>query len=88
MDRAYWIKKYPKPDEDSIWCEECLRWEVGPGRFAPSEPPMVSKVLYRLASAIAYPGLMLARWLRNLGDIHQAHRQHTKGEMVVRSRST
>lgn len=85
MDRAYWIKKYPRPDANASWCEECLRWEVGDGKFERARPPWFSTCLRLLGVAISSPAVWVAGQLSDLADRLQVRHFAAHGTLVVRS---
>jgi len=73
----------PRPSDDHVWCDECVRWEVGYGNPRP-KVNVVSKLLHSLARWL----LSLARALSYRADLIQAKHLVERGEGVSTGRST
>lgn len=63
-----WRKRMKYPRAGAIWCDECLRFETGPGNFARPPKSRVSRVLYGLARAVMLPGNKVAEWLTDRAE--------------------
>lgn len=78
-----WRKRFPRP-EDSVWCDECLRWEIGDGRFERPAVPASARVLYALSRAARWPGNRVADLLTDAADTIQVQANVKNGVFHAR----
>lgn len=63
-----WRKIYPRPHPDAVWCDECLRWETGDGRFDRVKPSRLASALEKLAKVARWPGEKVAAVLGDCAE--------------------
>lgn len=52
-----WRKKFARPTPESVWCDECLRWETGNTRFERPPETFGARIFWavaRLLHGVAY----------------------------------
>jgi hypothetical protein len=76
-----WRKKYPRPTPESVWCDECLRWETGHGPFDRPSEPRAAKLLYAIARWV----WRLGSWFTNRADYYQIQANIKNGVFDVRN---
>lgn len=79
-----WRKCFVRP-EGAVWCDECLRWEVGDGRFPRVTAPRSARVLHALARIVRWPGNKLAEWLTDGAGLVQVEQNIRDGVFCVRT---
>ena len=77
-----WRKRYPKPDPDALWCDDCLRWEIGDGRFPKVEPSRIAEFLARV---LVVPLRRATGKLEELTEWLQIRKNMATGAFVVRT---
>lgn len=79
-----WRKKLPRPHPDAVWCDECLRWETGDGRFDRVRISPVTFALEKLAKVARWPGEKVASVLVDLAEHFQVRANIKNGVIHVR----
>jgi hypothetical protein len=78
-----WRKKFDR-SEGAVWCDECLRWEIGSGRFDRVRVPVAVRALETLASAARWSGNKVARWLTDRAEARQVAANIKNGVFYAR----
>ena len=79
-----WRKKFKRPTPDSVWCDECLRWETGSKRFERPAVPMLAKLLELLARVVMWPGMRISFWLNDRAEEIRVRANIKTGEFDAR----
>jgi hypothetical protein len=76
-----WRKKFPRPNPEAVWCDECLRWETGTGgRFKSPRETVATRVLHLVASGVHWVGFRI----HEVGDRLQIRDNIKKGVFDAR----